>query len=495
MLKFIYLPPQRLSLPADLPGLHLLGSEGVPVRGEVQLSGNEIRCQPRVPDPVGLSVLWPVEGYGTVQLETTRLPEREQPYLLSLELARHRLMRITLKREEWGLFDYPGMEDIADEIDQARGLFVQALQTNGDPAAAARLADQALQRGLWAAERLCHFHAAVFLGRRQQNGGFARPFLGTAVNPALPLTAALRVLQPTFDFVRIPLVWREVQPKEQQLRFDAVDAWVEACGERGLSLRGGPLLNFGVRSVPDWMYIWESDFETILDYAREHVRRCVKRYAGAIQSWVVASGLHADNVFSFGLEQIMEVTRAAVNAVRELAPRAQVVLDLTQPWGEYFARNQYSVPPLLYAEMAVQSGINVDAFGLQFLFGISSDGYHLRDTLQISALIDKLANLGKPLHVTAVAVPSGCEAPANPAASGGQWHAPWSEQAQADWLTTFCEIALSKPYVDSVCLQTFADHRHDAIPTGGVVREDCSPKPALTNLAALRRRLQAPPTR
>ena len=131
-----------------------------------------------------------------------------------------------------------------------------------------------------------------------------------------------------FDFVRIPFVWRDIQPKEGETGFDAIDAWMEACAKAKLSVRGGPLLDFRVRSVPDWMYIWEDDFDTIRDYAHEQVHRCVARYNDRIQSWVVASGLHADNVFSFNFEQTMEITRVAAGAVRQLAPRSQIVLDI-----------------------------------------------------------------------------------------------------------------------------------------------------------------------
>jgi hypothetical protein len=181
----------------------------------------------------------------------------------------------------------------------------------------------------------------------------------------------------------------------------------------------------------------------------------------------------------------------AVTLTKQLAPRAQVIVDLTQPWGEYYARNQRTVPPLLYADMAVQSGIQFDAFGLQFLFGIDSGGYRLRDLLQVSALIDRLANLGKPIHITAMGVPSatGAATDNTGASTGGQWHGPWSDQTQADWMVAVTEIALSKPYVESVCVDLLADGLGSGIPSAGVLREDLTPKPALASLAEVRRRL------
>jgi hypothetical protein len=484
VLKFACYPQPGESQLPDLRGAYLVGIDGVPVRGELRVDANIITCESRNREALGISVLWPVKDYGTVQLPTTRLPIRDEPYHLHVELVRHRLMRVSMKREEWGLFDYPGMEELAGRIDRARDLFLEALQKTDDPPAAARVADRALALAVAASEELCRFHAAVFLSRRRQSGGFARNFLGVSLPPSAPPGVLTKRFAQVFDFVQIPFVWREIQPDEQHIGYDSIDKWVTKCKKAGLAVRGGPVLNFGVQFVPDWLYLWENDYEAIASFAREHVRRTVQRYANRIDTWIVASGLHADNVFSFNFEQIIDLTRMAASITRQAAPQSQIVLDLTQPWGEYFARNQRTAPPLLYAEMAVQSGISFDAFGLQFVFGLDSEGFHLRDMLQISSLIDRLANLGKPLHVTAVAVPSD-------AAAAGVADRPWSEPIQADWLADFSAIALSKPYVEAVCLQTLTDHVCSGVPAGGVLRADLTPKPAFERLAKVRRELAA----
>lgn len=479
MPKFALFPKSRSQRP-DVRSMYLVGVDGVPVRGDIRYADDVIVCETHTPEALGLSLLWEIEGFGRVQLETTRLPPRDEPYNLHAELARHRLMRISTKREEWGLYDYPGMNEVAARIDAARDRFVQSLAALSEPERAARLADEALAESLWASEELCGYHAAIFLGRRQSAGGLSKGVLGATVPATLPERAVGKALAKVFDFVRVPLPWREIQPEEKEVAYDAVDACLKRCAAAGLPVRGGPLLNFGVQFVPDWMFAWESDYEAIASFAREHVRRTVQRYASQIGSWIVASGLHADNVFPFNFEQIMDMTRLAVNTTRQAAPRAHIVLDLVQPWGEYYARNQRSIPPLLYAEMAQQSGIAFDAFGVQFLFGIDAEGYQVRDFMQVSSLIDRLAGLGKPLHITAVAVPSTKQV-------GGTWRRPWSEETQAEWLTTFGTIALSKPYVESVCLCGLTDSACAGVPSGGVLRDDLSAKLSFEKLAEWRR--------
>jgi len=55
------------------------------------------------------------------------------------------------------------------------------------------------------------------------------------------------------------------------------------------------------------------------------------------------------------------------------------------------------------------------------------------------------------------------------------------------------EIALSKPYVETVCVQTLIDRPDDVIAHGGLMRADVTPKPGLVRLVELRKRLLAGP--
>ncbi len=489
MHRFAWYPKDARQAPASLVGAHLLGADNVPVRGEIAWTGTEIRCTPRTPDPIGLSLLWRVDGFGVVQLQTTRLPVRERPYNLHVELARHQLMRLSSKREEWGLFDYNGMEEINADFDRARAAFVASLQQIDDGPKAARLADDALAIGLHAGEKMARFHASVFLSRRQQTGGFGRPHLGVTSPRGIADAALAKRIAEFAQFVQVPFVWRNIQPTENAQQYDATDATVRTCANAGLTLRGGPLLNFGVRSVPDWMYIWENDFEAIYEATREHVERTVRRYAKQVSSWIAVSGLHADNVFGFSFEQVMELTRMAATVIKQHAPRVPVLIEISQPWGEYYARNQQTVPPLLYADMAVQSGVNFDAFGMELVAGIEAEGYHVRDLLAISALIDKIANLGKPIHVTTISAPTICQGRGpDGACAGGEWREPWSDDLHAEYMLGAVEIALSKPYVDTVCIQPLIDASDDVVPSGGLLREDLTARPIVDRLKQLRAR-------
>ena len=105
MLRFRVFSEGKPAKKADLSGAYLVGGDGVPVRAEIEFKNGEIICRKRVAGPVGLTLVWPVKGLGRIALETTRLPERERPYLLQLELARGRMMRLAHKQEDWELDD------------------------------------------------------------------------------------------------------------------------------------------------------------------------------------------------------------------------------------------------------------------------------------------------------------------------------------------------------------------------------------------------------
>ena len=504
MLRFDVFSNGRPAEQQSLQGAYLVGSDGVPLRAELKFQSGQIICTKRAAGPAALALPWHVRGFGTVMQETVRLPEREQAYNLHMELVRGRLMRIAQKREDWGLFDYEGCEPITGRISKARDLLIRALQAETS-AEIAEFGDQALCEAVSGGEELSLFHAEIFLSRRIQNGTFGPAPLGCVADLNNFDEPYRKNLAEAFDYVTLPIHWRTIESKEQEFTWLKLEKWVDWLGRNQIPIKAGPLVSFDEYSLPDWLYIWEHDFETVRDMTTEHARRVVKRYAHAVTQWHVISGLHANNSFNFNFERIMEMTRLVTSLTKQLAPRSVIVIDVVAPWGEYYARNQRSIPPLLYADMAVQSGINFDAIGLQFYFGRSSEGMFVRDMFQISAILDRFSNLGKPLHVSALQAPSsvlpaepenGHSLPKNPIHGGGYWHGEWNEAIQAKWLKHFCLVALSKPFVESITWRGLCDPKEvsnlpgASLPTGGLIRADGTPKAGYRTLLKIREEIR-----
>ncbi len=478
----------------SLDGAYLLGQESVPIRADLTCQDGRVVCAKRAAGASGLALLWEVPPAGRFLLSTTRLPERDEPYNLNLELARGRMMKLILKREEWGLFDYPSAEGLAAELATARKYFVEAVKASkDDPAKASQLADRCLAHAVVSSENTALFHADILLSRRQQTNCFDRPTFGCVVDLFSHSKAYQERLAGAFDFVSLPLPWKHTEPHEGQPRFEQADAWIDWALRARLPVHSGPLVSFEPDFFPEWIYLWEHDYDTLREMIYEYVQRMVTRYAGRVRVWNVISAVHAYNNFNLNFEQIMELTRMTCSLVKQLSPRAAVVIDLTMPWGEYYARNQRTIPPMMYADMCVQSGVKFDAFGLQMMLGAAADGLFARDLMQISTKLDEFAGFGKALHVTACQVPSDTKADPWDHWKGdaktehaGSWRKPWAPAVQADWLAAFYKLALSKPFVETVCWRDLADYEGHYMPHGGLCNRNLTAKPAYDILRRLR---------
>jgi GH35 family endo-1,4-beta-xylanase len=500
MLSFAAFRNGKPAPDVNVGGAYLLGGDDVPLRADLAVRNGIIQCNKRGAGPAGLALPWPLKGAGTLMLETVRVPERERPYILTVELARGRLMRINQKLEEWALFEHADGAAVESKLADAKELLIRALQAE-DRAEASALGDDALAASVVVGEEMARVHAKVLLDRRRQSGAFARRIFGATVNVEKTSDAYRNRLTSGCDFASLPLSWRQIEPREQEFNWKPLDTWVEYLSKKRIPMKGSSLLSFCEGDVPDWLYIWEHDFETIRDLAFEHIKRVLARYGQYIQVWDVVHGLHAQSAFAFTFEQLMELTRMAAAAIRQAAPRALSIINLVTPWGEYYARNQRTIPPMLYADMILQGGVNFDAFGAQFTFGAERDGMYPRDMFQISAMLDLLGKLGKPIHLTGVQVPSAPtkaksqeEPPpvlaepggaASPTGPGG-WHGAWSPKVQADWLREFGTVGLSKPFVETLCWGGLCDDEASVLPSGGLLKDNLTVKPAYEVLSQLR---------
>ncbi|MGE3180602.1 MAG: hypothetical protein AB7N71_03160, partial [Phycisphaerae bacterium] len=64
MLRFFVGPVQN-GHAVSLEGAYLVGTDGVPVRADLQIVDREIRCKPRNSDPTALSLLWHIPEVGS----------------------------------------------------------------------------------------------------------------------------------------------------------------------------------------------------------------------------------------------------------------------------------------------------------------------------------------------------------------------------------------------------------------------------------------------
>ena len=539
--------------------VYLYGPDGLPVPSEIALERDLLVCRKPTSDAAGLALqarlvssaeLGEDAGHpretgpgplGILSLRTCLLPERDEPYLLSLELARYRIMLFLNRLEDWGMADLPADGPIMARFESARRCFTEALVAQradaqssdaryGFSPRADRLARRALALGIDAGERLAMDKASKDMAARLAGSIYkaaveayeaatqetpppeaaiivagttgvtlpGKPTIGCSVNPTQFTDEQQRAVAATSDFVSVPMRWTDLEPAEGRYSFKNTDRWIEwAVRKARLPIVAGPIIDFRPRCAPDWLYIWENDYETLRQYIEEHLRQVVTRYRRTVARWTVASGLHVNGNFKLSFEQMMDLTRLCVARVKKLHPTAKVQLEITQPWGEYYASDRRSLPPHVYAEMLVQASVPVDAFALRLQLGQPLPGQAVRDLLEISSLLDHYASIERPLAITVLGAPSSPapiervdQQPLDP----GFWRSPWSDTQQAEWLARVAALAASKPYVQSVCWQEIADpppgQQPHEMPDGGLIGPTAQPKPGLRRLYELRQAIR-----
>lgn len=543
MLRFAVFDEDGPARQWPLRHAHLIGADDIPIPATITFADGEIRCEKPRPDAAALCLMFDTGANGSLLVRTCLLPERERPYLLSLELARHRIMLFITKLEEWLHCELPPDDESMTLFEEARHTFTTALTAERGHGGAytleqVQLARRSLRLAIDASERLARLVGEIALSRRlaatypsgAHNHGANAPtnappnpmLLGCVVRPEQSGEALHRVVADTFDFVVTPMRWTDLEPSEGEYSYARTDRWVEwAVRTARMPVMAGPIIDFRHGRTPDWLGIWDNDYETLREVVYEHMKRVVGRYRKAVNKWIVASGLHLNASFSLTLEQLMDLTRICVMVVRKMQPSAKIYLEIDQPFGEHYASRPASAPPLLYAEMVSQHGLSIDAFALRIQMGGASQGRAARDMMQLSALLDAYSQFDKPLIVSAIGAPSDPpdDADPPPAAAGappsdehapiiddgcadaGFWRAPWSQQTQAEWMTHALTVALGKPYVQSVAWHELYDSPANGsdgdMPRGGLISDAGRAKAAMSRLSHIRRamRERVPPTR
>ncbi len=470
---------------------HMTAGDGAVIPADIACDDGAVRCVTDERGSAALALEWDCGPQGRLLLKTCLLPPREEPYVLTLELARRHIMLYLVKIEDWGEFARPLDDPVVAKAAEARHLFMDALALHAETPEQIdeqdELAQRALETAIAASERLTSEHADRELSRRQQQAPIssAGAVFGCSVDPERFAEPLQKVLSGAFDYMLAPLRWKELEPEEGKYTFTETDRWIEwAVRQAKMPVAAGPVVEFSSDATPEWFFVWENDYDTIREMVYEHVKRVVTRYRRAVYKWTVASGLNLGATMPLSLEESIDLTRLAALVARKLDPKAMIVVEIDRPLGEPVNGRPQAIPPELYAELVAQSGIACDAFGLRLEVGDDLSGRPTRDLMQISDALDRFAVFEKPLCISAFGAPSG--------GNGPGWRGPWTETTQAEWMRRVTEVALSKPFVTSVAWNQLYDTRRSTqTATGGLITESGQPKEALTGAAETRKSLRS----
>ena len=468
---------------------YLAGMDQIPWPCRNQLTGGELVVERQVTESGKLQIPFQVDGRGEVMLSTGTLMQRERPYRLEIELARGKLNQVRNQMEDWrtmGLVVAPAVETT---LKTALDEFAKAVTAEQDPGQAAARARKAIATALEAGELLADCYVEQALGMRHRQISRLPTLLGAELGPRMLPAAAMAHLHTAFNSLTVPLVWRDVEASEGNCQWQVFDKQVEWCQAQGVQVTGGPLLRLDPRGMPDWLCLWEKDFDGLLAFAGDYVATAVGRYKGKVGLWQCAARVNVAEVLSLQEEQKLQLAVRALETTRRIDPDTPAIIRFDQPWGEYLRNGDFDLSPLHFADALVRAGLQLGGIGLEINVGYFPAGTATRDRLDFNRMLDLWSYLGLPLHLY-LTVPSG-EQPDPKARNGSApvaGAAEWSPASQATWIKRYVPLMLAKAYVQSITWNQLSDGDPHEYPNAGLFDAVGAAKPSFAALGSLRKK-------
>lgn len=481
-MRFIVSPPQHVTEEV-LRFAYMSGMDRVPWVVHAEVDGGELVLERDVSDSGSVTVPWHVEGHGLLALSTGTLMERWEPYHLPLELARGTINLLRNQLYEWQSIGLTVSDEVHGLLRAAVLKFSWAVveQDSGDGAGA----QEALRIALDGSKLLAAAYAEQVIAVRRRATGRLPSLLGGTLSSAEMDNAAGRSFLAAFNMAMVPVYWRDVEVAEGSFDWSACDRQIEWCQEQGLRICLGPLLQPDARGLPDWVYLWDDDFDSLMSAAGEFVDSTVKRYCGKVDLWHAAARVNTSQVLRFSEEEKLRMVAWIVSRIKQFDPDRPQMIGIDQPWGEYQGRRAVDLSPIHFADALLRARLDLKAIFLEVNFGCFAGGTLPRSEIEVNRFLDYWGLLGLPLLV-GLSLPSADGPDPKARQKIGFSAGSWSLAAQQEWTARHVPLVLAKPGVQAVVWNQFEDGQPHEFPHGGLLTPQGQAKPALRTLADLR---------
>jgi hypothetical protein len=473
----------------DYRKAYITGLDRTPGRLGVELRNGLMTCIRETTESGRLFVPWPIEGYGTPIVGTATLAERPTPYVLAVELARGKLNDVRNQLADWTQMGLRTEPELKQALDQAQHAFIQAATSTDRPEVCHGAAQVALQAASQAGDLLIEAYTAQVLQSRLATTSKLSTHLGCVLDYDPQNVPAALDWPRAFNVCQLGVPWKQIAPTEGQYRWDLYDAQLAWCRRNRLAVEAGPLVEFRKGAMPDWLWLWEGDFETINGLVADFVRQAVMRYRGKVPLWHVVHRPTSGEILGLTEEEQVRITARALQIARQTDPTAQLTIGIDRPWAEWMGSSHYQLGPLHLSDYLLRAELGISGVAIEIAPGYSAPGSHLRDLFEFSKLLDLYSLLNVPLYLW-MAVPSadGADPNADPNVriESSQWPTPSDEVSQAAWGERWIALAIAKPFVRTLNWLQSSDATPHLYPHGGLLRPDQTPKPLLAWLQALR---------
>ncbi|HWL07069.1 MAG TPA: endo-1,4-beta-xylanase [Planctomicrobium sp.] len=481
-MRFLVHPPSRIGELVQPDISYLSGMDGQIFPTQIEVSEGELSFRRPMSESCKLNICWPVAGFGHRVLTTASLREREQPYNLTLELARGRLSELCDLVAMWQQAGMVIPSEFRTAHKESFALFSQACTSQESLDSVCRLATRSIEKACQASAILMSAYAEQRLANIRRMHHQSPGLLGCRIDGHVLTDGGLTTFQQAFNTASISVNWNDVETREGEYHWQRIDQFVNYAIDKRLILRGGPLIDLSLNGLPTWLAPWSQDFQNLPSFVCDYIETAVNRYQGRIRLWEVAAYGNTGGALGLKEDHCLALVARSLDAARRTDSDAQFFVRVDCPWGEYLRQGNHRLSPLQFVDALVRSNIGLSGVTLDLNVGYSPEGCYVRDMLAISKLIDFWSMLQIQIHVN-IACPSAASPDLNAhpryQVCDGIWKAPWSEETQTDWMNQVIPVLLAKPAVTGVFLSHFHDGVPHRYPHAGLLSVDGTPKPML----------------
>ena len=357
-LRFSVSPPECITEEV-LQFAYISGMDRTPWVVFAEADDNELVLEREVDDSGCATIPWHVEGHGVLMLSTGTLMERWEPYHLPLELARGTINQLRNQLFEWQSIGLDASDEVVAKLHEAVLLFgAAAVAANGSGAAKAQ---SALKCALDTGRLLAASYADQAIAVRRRGTGRLPSILGAQINGPLLDEATSGAFLSSFNMALVKMLWRDVEIVEGKYNWTQYDRQVAWCRAKGLRVCLGPLVQFDTSGLPDWVYIWEDDFDALQSAANQFVEAAVKRYRGKVDLWQCAARFNTSHVLKLSEDDKLRFVADLICLVKRLDPEHARTIAIDQPIGEYMGRRGCDFSPIQFVDALVRARIDIKA--------------------------------------------------------------------------------------------------------------------------------------
>lgn len=282
-----------------------------------------------------------------------------------------------------------------------------------------------------------------------------------------------------FNFVTLPFYWGQFEPEQGKPNTQALINTAKWCKDNNLLVKGHPLSWHTL--APDWLL--DMSNEEIIDAQIKRIHRDVRDFEGLIDMWDVINEVVIMPIFDKydnGLTRIckelgrIDTIKTVFEAARSTNPHATLIL------------NDFDVSPAydILIEGCLEAGIEIDVIGIQ---SHMHQGYWGLEKTQW--ILERFSRFDIPIHFSETTLISGDLMPAHYDDLNDFQVEEWpsttrGEERQTKEVLEFYKTLFAHPLVTGITWWDLLDGQWLNAPSG-LIRQDCSSKPAYEELHKL----------